>query len=45
MMSLEDYQGMEETAYLLQAQANARRLSVPLRPLKQQSKGSKKEAL
>jgi antitoxin YefM len=26
MMSLEDYQGMEETAYLLRAPANARRL-------------------
>ena len=42
MISLEDYQSMEETAYLLRSPANARRLSESVAELKK-GRGIKKK--
>lgn len=42
MMSLEEYEALEETAYLLKSPANARRLLESVRQL-EQGKGKKKK--
>ncbi len=42
MISLEDYQSLEETAYLLRSPANARRLAEAVTELKK-GKGIKKK--
>lgn len=44
MISLEDYQAMEETAYLLRAPANARRLLESIAEL-EAGKGSERELI
>lgn len=44
MLSLEDYQAMEETAYLLRSPANARRLLESIAEL-EAGKGSERELL
>ncbi|MBL4783581.1 MAG: type II toxin-antitoxin system prevent-host-death family antitoxin [Porticoccaceae bacterium] len=44
MMSLEDYQAMEETTYLLRSPANARQLLESIAEL-EASKGSEKELI
>lgn len=44
MLSLEDYQAMEETAYLLRSPANARRLLESIAEL-EAGKGSEQELL
>ena len=44
MMSMEDYQSLEETAYLLRSPKNARRLMASIAKL-EQGKGIEKELL
>lgn len=44
MMSLEEYEALEETAYLLKSPANARRLLDSIQQLKQ-GKGSTRELI